>query len=219
MIWSHIWHLFKADHETNPLRTAIRDFTGRPSTLRKNPPCRPGTGKLVDIFGYVPLDQIVFALRTSGFPDEIWTLPAEGGEPRPMLRDEFNNGSAAWTPDGTRLVFSSYRSGAQNVWELTLASGELRQITVGPGQERAAFVVPGKGLFYMHFSHTLDLIKVDLGGGSHEALTAVSDVAQMYPRFSSDGRFLVYDSNRGGLKRYPCCSLKMRRSGSFLGFT
>ena len=170
-----------------------------PASLEEIQISQPREGEEHRFASYSPDgDQIAFVLSRSGFPNEIWTLPAEGGEPRPILRDEFNIGGPAWTPDGTRLVFGSYRSGAQNVWELTLASGGMRQITVGPGRERAAFVVPGKGLFYMHFSHTLDLMKVDLGGGSHEALTAVSDVAQMYPRFSPDGRFLVYDSNRGG---------------------
>jgi serine/threonine protein kinase len=143
---------------------------------------------------------IVFNLEVGGRGGQVglWTIPAEGGEPQPLAQDQFTNRMAAWTPDGGRVVFESTRSGARNLWELTLSSGDMRPITVGPGLDRRPLPVAGKGLFYQQFHHTINLYRRDLSSGVHESLTIGSEFEQVNPRFSSDGRKLAFDSNRGG---------------------
>jgi serine/threonine protein kinase len=142
-------------------------------------------------------DQIVFTRERSS-RIELWAMAADGGEARPILQDRFRNQEASWTPDGTRLVFRSDRSGTGNLWELTVASNQLRQITVGPGEDSRALVVPGKGLFYIQYGHSLNLFSVDLDSDTREALTMGSDVARVNPRFSPDGRYVVFDSDQNG---------------------
>jgi Tol biopolymer transport system component len=56
--------------------------------------------------------------------------------------------SPAWSPDGRRIAFSSDRpstglgagSGSYDVWTLTLASGEVKQVTSDPSNEFYPFV-------------------------------------------------------------------------------
>ena len=58
----------------------------------------------------------------------LWTVPADGGEPRKVLDDAFLNWNPVWSPDGSWLYFGSDRSGSLNLWRLELdeRSGEVR---------------------------------------------------------------------------------------------
>ena len=142
-------------------------------------------------------NQIVFDSRGGG-RNGLWTMPAEGGDARSVIQDQFDNFKASWTPDGERLVFSSNRSGTENLWDLTISTGDLRRITIGPGEDSEPSVVRGKGLFYKQSGHTMNLFEVDIDSGSHKALTAGSSIQRLNPRFSRDGRFVVFDFKAEG---------------------
>jgi Tol biopolymer transport system component len=50
----------------------------------------------------------------------IWTIPADGGPPVPVVDDAFYNWSPAWSPDGGFLYFASDRGGSMNLWRVAL---------------------------------------------------------------------------------------------------
>ncbi len=159
---------------------------------------RPQQGENHVSASYSPSgDRIVFTRRGGG-RTELWTMEADGGAARLLLDDEFVNAFPSWAPDGERIVFQSNRAGSVNLWELNITGGGLSQITVGPGEEWWPVVVDGAGVFYIQFGHTLNLFSVDIQQGAHRALTVGSNVEQTNPRFSPDGRFLVFDNERGG---------------------
>jgi Tol biopolymer transport system component len=58
----------------------------------------------------------------------IWTIPAEGGTPVPVVDDAYYNWSPVWSPDGNFLYFASNRDGSMNLWRVPIAerSGEVR---------------------------------------------------------------------------------------------
>ncbi len=64
----------------------------------------------------------------------LFTLPVEGGEPRQITDGDWNDGSAKWSPDGGRIVFTSDRSPdrwrwpADQVWVLDIATGQTTQL-------------------------------------------------------------------------------------------
>jgi eukaryotic-like serine/threonine-protein kinase len=55
----------------------------------------------------------------------LWTIPAAGGEPVQLTRDEHVNWNPVWSPDGRYLYFISDRSGSMNLWRVMVdeASG------------------------------------------------------------------------------------------------
>ncbi|HJX27869.1 MAG TPA: protein kinase, partial [Thermoanaerobaculia bacterium] len=65
----------------------------------------------------------------------IWTIPAEGGVPKIVVRDAFYNWSPVWSPDGRFLYFASDRGGSMNLWRVAIdertghVPGEPEQIT------------------------------------------------------------------------------------------
>ncbi len=60
---------------------------------------------------------------------DIWTVPANGGEARLLVSSPADESRPLYSPDGTRLAFISTRTGAGDIYVLTLASGALQRLT------------------------------------------------------------------------------------------
>ena len=60
---------------------------------------------------------------------DIWTVPFAGGDARLLVSHPATEGRPLWSPDGTRLAFTSNRTGNGDVYVLTLGSGDLKRIT------------------------------------------------------------------------------------------
>jgi len=62
----------------------------------------------------------------TGSARALWTVPAGGGKPVLVLRDNFLNWSPVWSPDGQYLYFASNRGGSMNLWRVPIdeASGQ-----------------------------------------------------------------------------------------------
>jgi serine/threonine protein kinase/Tol biopolymer transport system component len=59
---------------------------------------------------------------------DIFTIPAQGGEPLAVTNDVAVDFSPAWSPDGKYLLFSSDRSGSPNLWRVPIdeATGKVQ---------------------------------------------------------------------------------------------
>lgn len=67
---------------------------------------------------------------------EIWVCNADGSAPRRVttFHSPTGPGSPRWSPDGSRLVFDCRSEGRSDLYIVSLESGELQQITFGPGE-------------------------------------------------------------------------------------
>jgi imidazolonepropionase-like amidohydrolase/Tol biopolymer transport system component len=68
--------------------------------------------------------QLVFDLL-----GDLYTLPIEGGEARQLTTGHAWDMQPQFSPDGTRVAFTSDRAGGDNIWTIELGSGELQQVT------------------------------------------------------------------------------------------
>ena len=80
--------------------------------------------------------RIVFQTRLgANVQMDIMTMPADGGEPMPVLSDAATDWSPTWSPDGRFLYFISDRGGSMNLWRISLdeksgrPSGEPEPVT------------------------------------------------------------------------------------------
>ena len=60
---------------------------------------------------------------------DIWTAPADGGEARLLISNPADESRPLYSPDGKKLAFISTRTGAGDIYVLTLASGGLQRVT------------------------------------------------------------------------------------------
>jgi len=68
-----------------------------------------------------------WAIPRGGGQRDLWTLPAEGGNPVSVTQDPALDWNPVWSPDGRHLYFSSERSGSMNLWRIPIeeATGKV----------------------------------------------------------------------------------------------
>ena len=64
--------------------------------------------------------------------DDLWVMPAEGGQMRQLTNDPTPDWYPQWSPDGEQILFYAYRSGNRDVWLMPSAGGPARQLTDHP---------------------------------------------------------------------------------------
>lgn len=144
--------------------------------------------------------------------DQVFVVPAEGGTPRQLTDGDFDHrGPLAWLPDGERIVFSASRlEDAEHqpveseLWAVTVASGELEQLTDRRGPDGGATVSPdGRRIAYLGFDdkqlawQSSDVYVMDVDTGRSRNLTADfdRDVAEVHWSGSSNRLLIRYEES------------------------
>jgi hypothetical protein len=96
---------------------------------------------------------IAFSKWSTGGYRDIWLVDVASGRAKPITRDRAMDLQPCWSHDGSRLFFSSDRTGIYNIYEYTLATGQLRQVTnVRTGALMPAVSHDGRVLAYVGYT-------------------------------------------------------------------
>ncbi len=146
--------------------------------------------------------RIAFSRTGSEGNQEIWMVDSDGENLQRVTNHRSLALSPAWSPDGRRVAFTSYRTGLPRIYELNLDTGEERQVSA---QRSGDYMTPS------YHPDGDKLIFSIVGGGRSGIYTY--DVARdcclenltesrwedISPRYSPDGSRVVFNSNRLGL--------------------
>jgi serine/threonine protein kinase len=143
-------------------------------------------------------ERIVFQ-RRSVDKGELWTMPAGGGVPQPLLADEFENSAPVWRPDNRHVLFLSNRGGGANpnIWEIDVNGGSPSQVTFESNGVYTFSVSSDDRIAYAPFWHDTFLFTVDVATGERRQLTSHTK-NNFGARFSPDGQSVAYFSTRTG---------------------
>jgi Tol biopolymer transport system component/C-terminal processing protease CtpA/Prc len=102
---------------------------------------------------------------------DIWTVPAEGGIAHLLTTDPATESRPMYSPDGQQLAFVSTRSGAGDIYVLTLATGELMRITWSDQLDQLdGWSRDGKWIYFTSsandIAHLPDVFRVSAAGGT-----------------------------------------------------
>ncbi|HUR96183.1 MAG TPA: Ig-like domain-containing protein [Gemmatimonadales bacterium] len=150
--------------------------------------------------------RVAFSSARGGGYD-LYVMSADGKDVRKVTSDPGSEGEPAWTPDGTRIVYSasvqggvpqlvSMRSDGSDARPLTSSQGGNRSPDVSPDGRRVAFVSARDG--------NPEIYEVGIDGGEARRLTKTGD-KEASPRYLPNGDliFIVDKGSKARVMRLP----------------
>jgi TolB protein len=75
------------------------------------------------------------AVPPGGGPIDIYVVEATGGEPTNLTRSPSNDTFPRWSPDGSKIAFSSDRDGNPEIYVMNADGSNPINLTYSPAQE------------------------------------------------------------------------------------
>ena len=143
------------------------------------------------------LDRVVFqARRFDNGNDDLFLMNADGTSVTRLTTDLAPDTDPAFSPDGTRIAFSSRRAGSYDIWIMDVVDMDLTRVTMheegdfdptwSPDGERLAFTSYRNGV------PNLEIYVVNVDG---TGLTRLTDNpgGDLAPDWSPDGSAIVFE--------------------------
>jgi len=132
---------------------------------------------------------------------EIYLVDSDGENVQRVTSDGSIALSPAWSPDGRRIAYTSFREGTPALYERDLASGQDRVVSRRDGISiTPAYAPDGRTLaFATTMEGTTEIVTYDRERGCcMEPVTRGRRSDSLSPTFSPDGRQIAFVSNRLG---------------------
>ena len=138
---------------------------------------------------------------------EIYVMDADGGNPQNLTNDPSDDREASWSPDGKRIVFTSWRDENSEIYVMAADGSNPQNLTNDPHSdrypswspdgERIAFSARREGHFENKFAITYEIYVMDADGGNEQRLTE-NRKNDGSPSWSPDGKRIVFEADRKG---------------------
>ena len=135
---------------------------------------------------------------------DLFTIPVTGGDATQLTSGMAFDAQPRFSPDGSRIVYTSDADGGQNIWIRSLDGSEAKQVSKG-GSNRAEspewmpngdYVVAAMGDFRGRGLPKLKLFHVD-GGSGIQPVSEPDGLKMLGPAVSPDGRYIWYSRRTG----------------------
>ncbi len=135
---------------------------------------------------------------------DLFTVPITGGDATQITSGMAFDAQPRFSPDGTRIVFTSDRSGGQNVWIMALDGSDTVQVTRGGANRTESpdwapdgrYIVSSKGGFRGGGLPRLWLHHVD-GGSGVALIDEPENIKTIGAAFDPSGRYIWYAERTG----------------------
>jgi tricorn protease len=127
---------------------------------------------------------------------DIWTVPSAGGEAHLLVTNPATESRPLYSPDGTKLAFVSTRTGAGNIYVLTLATGELLRLTYSDRPDALdGWSHDGKWIYFTSAVNDVagqgDIFRVSTAGGTPLEVSRERYLNEFESAPSPDGQTIV----------------------------
>lgn len=131
---------------------------------------------------------------------DLFTVPVTGGKATNLTKGIAFDSHPRWSPDGKKVLFSSDRSGAENIWWIDLEKKDTFQVTKERDQNfpSATWTPDGDYIVYSKGKMQVQLYLVHKNGGAGTQLISTPTTYKTIdPAVSSDGRYIYFSGRTG----------------------
>ena len=214
-----------AYYQQLPLLTHLV-WLGRNGVTGGQPSIPPGIYETLEL---APDQHHAVIVRiTSPSSSDLWMVDLDRNT---LSRFTFGPGRVdrpVWSADGTRIAFSSDRSGRWDIYEKSASGGGAERPVVTGGallKYPNSFTPDGKTLLFEQVGERTgwDIWQIALDGIGKPASVIATAYDEQFPALSPDGKWLAYTSNESGrgevyIQDYPQGRIKKHVSADGGGF-
>ncbi len=134
---------------------------------------------------------------------DLWLMKI-GSKPERLTNDSSVKMDAAWSPDGSQLIYSSDRAGSFNLWLRDMKTGRERQVTDMANAEIGASWSPdGSRVAFVNSFGNMEgeIFVLDVKTGKSKKIHDAT-FGPGYPSWSGDGRVIMISSLRQDSSRF-----------------
>ena len=144
-------------------------------------------------------DTRIVAIANFGRGKEVYTFDFDGQNPRAISKNGSINLAPAWSPDGGRISYTSYRDNNPDLWVTDLTSGRHSKVSAHPGINAGAEWAPDGRALALTLSKDGDseIYLIEPSGSIIRRMTRQWGI-DVSPTFSPDGGQIAFVSNREG---------------------
>jgi TolB protein len=134
-----------------------------------------------------------------GRTQEIKVANVDGTADRALTSDDFTDDQPSWSPDGSRLAFTSVRDGNSDIYVMNADGSNVVRLTNDPNpDDRPAWSPDGTRIAFVSTrAGNADIFVMNADGSGVTRLTS-SDSSDTDPAWSPDGRRMAFTSTRSG---------------------
>jgi uncharacterized protein YjdB len=150
--------------------------------------------------------RIAYSSMRGGSYD-LYIMDADGRNARRITSDPGSEGEPAWTPDGTRLIYTATPAGGPpQVMSVAADGGDARPLTASAGGNRSPEVSPdGRRIAFVSLRDgNPEIYESDVGGAAARRVTKTGD-KEASPRYlpTGDLLYIVDKGSKARLMRLP----------------
>ncbi len=145
--------------------------------------------------------DVAIIVERGGGVRELAMVPVMGGVARTLVSNQARIARPLFSPDGSKLVYSSDVGGTDDVWVVDVQGGAARQLTNWPGIERSpVWSENGSELLFLSDRDTrlYDVWKVPASGGDPVRVTRDGGLVELLARAGFPGTYVSRISTKAG---------------------
>lgn len=131
--------------------------------------------------------------------DDIYTVDANGGVAKLIVSNPAADTNPRFSPDGTCLAFTSYRTGGGDVYLINLTTGELKRLTWHDGTDQVEGWSPdSKWVYFSSSRHEIrgsDIYRVSIDSGMPVPVAREAYEQEYNVAVSPDGNTIAFNTN------------------------
>ncbi|MCA1573001.1 MAG: protein kinase [Acidobacteria bacterium] len=134
--------------------------------------------------------------------EDIWLFDLSRGIPSRFTTDPANDSNPLWSPDGSRIVFTSNREGVRNLYQKIASGGGNEEVLLKSTEEKVPddWSSDGQFIVYQTINRKTkwDLWVLPMSGDRQPFPFLQTEFNEQAAQFSPDGKWIAYSSDESG---------------------